>query len=68
MASGFSGSFATSSSFSRSALNLYAGAQTGWATVFSVGVVLLALLVFTPVLRHVPQAVLAAIVVVAVWG
>ena len=68
IASGFSGAFATSSSFSRSALNLYAGAQTGWATVFSVVVVLVALLVFTPVRRHVPQAVLAAIVVAAVVG
>ena len=66
--SGLSGSFATSSSFSRSALNLYAGAQTGWATIFSVVVVLAALLFFTPLLRHVPQAVLAAIVVVAVVG
>ncbi len=66
--SGLSGSFATSSSFSRSALNLYAGAQTGWATIFSVAVVLLALLFFTPWLRHVPQAVLAAIVLVAVVG
>ena len=66
--SGLSGSFATSSSFSRSALNLYAGAQTGWATIFSVAVVLLALLFFTPWLRHVPQAVLAAIVVAAVVG
>ena len=68
IASGFSGAFATSSSFSRSALNLYAGAQSGWATVFSVLVVLLALLAFTPVLRHVPQAVLAAIVVATVVG
>ena len=68
IASGFSGAFATSSSFSRSALNLYAGAQTGWATVFSVVVVLAALLLSTPVLRHVPQAVLAAIVVAAVVG
>jgi SulP family sulfate permease len=68
MASGFSGAFATSSSFSRSALNLYAGAQTGWATIFSVIVVLLALLLFTPMLRPVPQPVLAAIVVAAVLG
>lgn len=68
IASGVSGAFATSSSFSRSALNLYAGAQTGWATIFSALVVLLALLVFTPVLRFVPQAVLAAIVVAAVLG
>lgn len=68
LASGLCGAFPTSSSFSRSALNLYAGARTGWATVFSVAVVLAALLLFTPVLRHVPQAVLAAIVLVAVLG
>ena len=68
LAAAFSGAFPTSSSFSRSALNLYAGAQTGWATVASVGVVLLALLLFMPVLQQVPHAVLAAIVLVAVIG
>lgn len=68
IASGFSGAFPTSSSFSRSALNLYAGARTGWATVFSVGVVFLALLFLLPLLREVPQSVLAAIVLVAVIG
>jgi len=68
LAAGFSGAFPTSSSFSRSALNLYAGARTGWATIFSAVVVLLALWLFIPVLRHVPQAVLAAIVVAAVLG
>lgn len=68
LASALSGAFPTSSSFSRSALNLYAGAKTGWATVFSVAVVLLTLLLFVPVLHHVPLAVLAAIVLVAVMG
>ncbi len=68
IAAGLCGAFPTSSSFSRSALNLYAGARTGWATVISVAVVLLVLLFFTPVLRHVPRAVLAAIVLVAVLG
>ena len=68
LSAGLVGAFPTSSSFSRSALNLYAGAQTGWATVFSVGVVLVALLLLTPLLAHVPLAVLAAIVVVAVAG
>lgn len=63
---GLCGSFPTSSSFSRSALTLYAGAKTGWATLASVLVVVLALMVFTPVLRHVPQAVLAAIVLSAI--
>ncbi len=68
LASALCGAFPTSSSFSRSALNLYAGAQTGWATVFSVVVILLSLLLFTPVLHHVPQSVLAAIVIAAVLG
>ncbi len=68
VSSGLCGAFPTSSSFSRSALNLYAGAQSGWATIFSVGVILLTLLLFTAVLQPVPQSVLAAIVVAAVMG
>ncbi|MBP6717808.1 MAG: SulP family inorganic anion transporter [Rhodoferax sp.] len=66
--SGLCGSFPTSSSFSRSALALYAGARSGWATIASVTVVLVVLLAFTRVLSHVPQAVLAAIVLTAVSG
>jgi len=68
LASAVSGSFPTSSSFSRSALLIYAGARTGWATVASVVVVLAGLLLLTPLLHHVPLSALAAIVVVAVVG
>lgn len=68
LASAFSGSFPTSTSFSRSAITLYAGARTGWATVAAVLSVLLALLWLTPLLQHVPRAVLAAVVVAAVAG
>jgi SulP family sulfate permease len=68
VASGLCGAFPTSSSFSRSALNLYAGAQSAWATLFSVAVIWLILLFFTSVLHPVPQSVLAAIVVAAVLG
>jgi sulfate permease, SulP family len=68
IASGLSGAFPTSSSFSRSALNLYAGAKTAWANVMGVIVVMLALLFLTPVLHHVPQSVLAAVVVAAIYG
>ena len=68
ISAGLSGCFPTSSSFSRSALNLYAGAKTGWATVVSVLVVLLTLLFFTPVLHQVPQSVLAAVVVAAIYS
>jgi SulP family sulfate permease len=68
LASAFSGSFPVSTSFSRSAITLYAGAKTGWATVFATGVVLVVLLYLTPALHHVPTAVLAAVVVTAVLG
>jgi sulfate permease, SulP family len=66
--SAFSGSFPTSTSFSRSAITLYAGAKTGWATVAATAVVLIVLLFLTPLLYHVPRAVLAAVVVAAVLG
>lgn len=67
LASGFSGSFPTSTSFSRSAITLYAGAKTGWATVFAALLVLAALLL-TSLLYHVPRSVLAALVIAAVAG
>ena len=65
IASGFSGAFPTSSSFSRSALNLYAGAKTAWASVAGVIMAMLALLFLMPGLHYVPQSVLAAIVIAA---
>ncbi|AMM25877.1 sulfate transporter [Variovorax sp. PAMC 28711] len=68
VASGLTGAFPTSSSFSRSAITLYAGAQTGWATLFSVLVVAISLLWLMPMLYHVPQAVLAAVVMTAILG
>ncbi len=66
VSSGLCGSFATSASFSRSAINLYAGAKSGWATLFALALVLAVLLWLTPALYHVPQSVLAAVVVAAV--
>ncbi|HEX7889654.1 MAG TPA: SulP family inorganic anion transporter [Ramlibacter sp.] len=66
LAAAFSGAFATSTSFSRSALTLYSGARTGWATVIATAFVLPVLLFLTPALSHVPKAVLAAVVVAAV--
>jgi len=61
-------SYAVSGSFSRSAVNLQAGAQTGLSNVFSSGIVAITLLLFTPLLFHLPQAVLAAIIMMAVIG
>ena len=68
ISSGFSGGFATSASFSRSAINIFAGARTGWSNIFATLLVLVALLWLTPELYHVPDSVLAAVVVTAVTG
>ncbi len=59
------GSFATSTSFSRSAISLASGAKTGWAAIATASFVLLAVYA-SPALFHVPRAVLAAIVILAV--
>jgi SulP family sulfate permease len=66
MASGLSGSFPTSASFSRSALMLYAGARSGWAVVACTLTIALTLWLLTSALHHVPRATLAAIVVAAI--
>lgn len=64
--SAFCGAFPTSSSFSRSAIYLFTGARTGWATIVSVLLVLAVLVWLMPALYHVPQSVLAAVVFAAV--
>jgi sulfate permease, SulP family len=64
----FSHAFPVSGSFSRSAVALNAGARTGLSSVFASIVVLLTLLFLTPLLYHLPQAVLAAVIIMAVIG
>lgn len=64
----FSQAYPTSGSFSRSAVNLNAGAKTGMSSVFAGLFVLLTLLFLTPLLYHLPQAVLAAVIMMAVIG
>ena len=61
-------SFPVSGSFSRSAVNINAGAVTGMSSVFTGLFVLLTLLFLTPLLYHLPQAVLAAVIIMAVIG
>jgi MFS superfamily sulfate permease-like transporter len=61
-------SYTVSGSFSRSAVNLQAGAKTGLSNVFSSVIVGVTILFLTPLLYHLPQAVLAAIIMVAVIG
>ena len=66
IASGASGAFPVSGSFSRSALNAYVGATSAWSTLFSAACVTVVLAWLTGYLHHLPRAVLAAIIIVPV--
>ncbi len=68
VAGSLSHGFPVSGSFSRSAVNLNAHARTGMSSVFASIIVLLTLLFLTPLLYHLPQAVLAAVIIMAVIG
>jgi SulP family sulfate permease len=68
VASGFSGAFPVSGSFSRSALNLYAGATSAWSTLFSALCVLFSLIFLADLLYYLPRSVLAALIIVPVFG
>ena len=61
-------SYPTTGGFSRTAINEQAGAKTGIAPLISAGVVGLTLLFLTPLFYYLPNAILAAIIMVAVFG
>lgn len=60
--------YPSTSSFSRSAINQESGAKTGMAALISVIMVVITLLFLTPLFYHLPKTVLAAIIIVAVFG
>ncbi len=61
-------SYPTTGGFSRTAVNDQAGARTPLALLVSAGVVAATLLFLTPLFHYLPNAVLAAIIMVAVSG
>lgn len=61
-------SFPVTGGFSRTAVNDQAGAHTGLASIISASLIILTLLFFTPLFYFLPNAVLAAIILVAVYG
>jgi len=61
-------SYPTTGGFSRTAVSDQAGAKTGLYSIFAALVVALTLLFFTPLFYFLPNAVLAAIIMVAVFG
>jgi SulP family sulfate permease len=68
IAGSFFSSYTVSGSFSRSAVAARTGARTGMFAIISAIAVVLVLLFFTPYLYHLPQAVLAVIVMMAVFS
>ncbi len=64
--SSFFQGYAVSGSFSRSAVNISAGAVTGFSSVVTAVIVGITLLFLTPLLWHLPQATLAAVIIMAV--
>lgn len=63
IAASLSAGMPVSASFSRSALNYASGARTGLSSLITAAAVLLTLLYLTPLLWHLPIAVLAAVIV-----
>ncbi len=61
-------SYPVSGSFSRSAVNINSGAVTGFASLVASLIVGITLLLFTPLLYYLPQATLAAVIMMAVAG
>jgi SulP family sulfate permease len=60
--------FPVTGGFSRTAVNVDSGARTQISALVSVGVISVTLLFLTPLFHHLPKAILAAIIVVAVVG
>jgi len=60
--------FPTTGGFSRTAVNDQTGAKTGVAAFVSAGLIIITLLFLTPLFYYLPNAVLASIIMVAVFG
>jgi SulP family sulfate permease len=61
-------SFATTGGFSRTAVNDQAGAKTGLASIISALLIIVTLLFLTPLFYNLPKAILASVIMVAVFG
>ncbi len=64
----FLSAYPVTGGFSRTAVNYQAGGRTGLASILTATIILLTLIFLTPLFYHLPQTVLASIVIVAVLG
>ena len=62
------GAYPVTGGFSRTAVNAQAGARSGLAAIITAAIIGLTLLLLTPLFYYLPRAVLAAIIMVAVFG
>ena len=60
--------FPTTGGFSRTAVNDQTGAKTGMASMISAAMIALTLLFLTPLFYYLPNAILASVIMVAVFG
>lgn len=60
--------FPTTGGFSRTAVNDQNGAKTGLASIISAALIILTLLFLTPLFYYLPNAILASVIMVAVFG
>jgi SulP family sulfate permease len=64
----FTGGYPVTGGFSRSVVNFAAGANTGLASMITAGLIALTVIFLTTLFYYLPNAVLAAIIMVAVFG
>lgn len=60
--------YPTTGGFSRTAVNDQSGAKTGMASIISAALIALTLLFLTPLFYYLPKAILASVIMVAVFG
>lgn len=68
MGGAFFQSYPVTGGFSRTAVNDQAGAKTGLASIISAALIILTLLFLTPLFYYLPKAILASVIMVAVFG
>lgn len=61
-------SYPTTGGFSRTAVNDQAGAKSGLAAIISASLIIITLLFLTPLFYNLPKAILASVIMVAVFG
>ncbi len=68
MVGSFFQSYPTTGGFARSAVNDQSGANTGWSSIISALLIILTLLFLTPLFYFLPKAILASIIMIAVFS